>query len=119
MDGIKGKKTRDGAVALGRTSFIQAVLAVLGGITVVISLSIPKDPVEHIISNREVLKLLLFLIGGFPAFLVSPAGLITGIVSFVRMKSGGNKSKIWLPIAGIAGSVSGFVIAAAFIASLR
>lgn len=112
------KKVRDGAVILGWVSLGLSLLAFFGSLIVVIAVVVPKPSGNHKISDVEVLRLVLFMIGLIPAFIVSPAGGITGIISLVKMQAKKNKSKMWLPITGIAGAVAAFVIAVLAMVSL-
>lgn len=112
------KKVRDGAVVLGWVSFGLSLLAFFGSLIIVIAVVIPKPSGYHKISDVEVLRLVLFMIGIIPAFLVSPAGGITGIISLVKMRAKNNKSKMWLPITGIVGAVAAFVMAVLAMVSL-
>ncbi|MCR5529702.1 MAG: hypothetical protein K6F49_10835 [Saccharofermentans sp.] len=118
MGDAKGKKAKDSAVILGWVSLGLAAASVIGGIIIFIAFAIPKAAEPHKISNIEVLRLILFLIGAFPAYILSPAGGITGIISLVQMISKKNKAKLWLPVTGIVGAFAGFLIATLTIVAL-
>ena len=118
MSETRVNKVRDGAVILGWVSFGLTLAAFIGSLIVVFAVVIPKPSGNHKISDVEVLRLVLFMIGLIPAFLLSPAGGITGIISLIKMMAKKNKAKMWLPITGIVGAVAAFVMAVLAMVSL-
>ena len=113
-----GKKAKDGAVILGWVSFGLSLAAFVGSLIVVLAVAIPTSSGSHKISDVEVLRLVLFVIGLFPAFLLSLPGGITGIISLIKMLTNKNKAKMWLPITGIVGAVAAFVMVVLAIVSM-
>ena len=111
MSEIKGKKAGNAAVTLGRISIILSFIGLAGGIIIAIAFLIPKSDVPHKISNVEVLRLIMFLIGAIPTYIVAPAGGIMGIISLVKMKGNGDRDMRRLPIAAVIMAVVAVVIA--------
>ena len=72
------KKTKDGSVTLGWVSCVLSLAAFVGSLIVVIAAIMPNSTGSHKISDVEVLRLVLFVIGLFPAFLLSPPAVSRG-----------------------------------------
>ena len=111
MSDVNVKKKMSGATKLGWVSFGLTAAGLVGCILCVIALAIPSSKAGHKIADREVFKALLFFLGAIPAFMVSPAGCITGIIALVKMIKRNEIATVWLPVIGI----GGFILAYAMI----
>ena len=112
MSDWNGKKAGSGAVALGYVSLALSVLGILGGILVLISALLPgSNSRSASIQSEDVRRAVLLFVGAGGALCLAPVGGIMGLVSLIRMLVKSGPRKLWLPIAAIAGSIAGFLLA--------
>ena len=110
MAGSDVKKIPAAAKVFGWISIILSGLGIIGAVLISAASAMPSSS-SVLIQSEDAAKLTVLFIGMVLGWYVSSLGGVAGLISLITMLVKKNKSKIWLPITGLAAGVFAFIAA--------
>ena len=108
--GSSANKVPTVSKVFGWISIIMSGLGIIGAVLMFIASAMPSGS-SVLIQSEDAAKLTVLFIGMVLGWYVSSLGGVAGLISLITMLVKKSKSKIWLPITGLAAGVFAFFAA--------